>query len=47
MKIENNKIIECTESELYSYWLVRYDDIMSFPEYMERCKALGTVIIND
>lgn len=46
MKIENEKIIQATEDELYSYWLSRgWYDIYSFPEYMQRMKDAGCEVI--
>lgn len=46
MKIENDKIIQATEDELYSYWLTRgWDDVFSFPEYMQRMKNAGCEVI--
>ena len=46
MKIENDKIIQATEDELYSYWLSRgWDDIYPFPEYMQRMKDAGCEIV--
>ena len=45
MKIENGKIVEATESELYDYYLTRgWDDVMSFPEYLERMRSVGVVV---
>lgn len=44
MKIENGKIKECTENELFSFWLMHYSDIMSFNDYMRACKDHGTII---
>ena len=46
MKIENNKIIEATETELFNIYLKRgYDDLFSFDFYKRRCIDLGTKII--
>lgn len=44
MKIKNGKIAECTEAELFDYWLKRYAEIMSFTDYMRRCEAYGTLV---
>ena len=45
MKIENNKIIEATESELYSHWLKSgYENIYSFNEYLVACIKTGTKV---
>ena len=45
MTIHNNKIVEATESELFSVYLEReYDEIMSFPDYVLACKRNGTVV---
>ena len=46
MKIENGKIVEATEAELFDYWLERYSDIWSFYEYLFKMKKIG-VIINE
>ena len=47
MTITDGKITACTEAELYEYWLKRYDDIISFPDYMEHMKDLGVTITED
>lgn len=44
MKIKNGKIAECTEAELFEYWLKRYAEIMSFTDYMRHCEAYGTLV---
>lgn len=42
MKIELGHIVEATEVELMEYYLTRgWDDIMSFPDFLERMKASG------
>ena len=46
MKIENNKIVEITEDELFALYLRRgVDDIMDFNEYKMRMKNAGCVVI--
>lgn len=48
MKVEKGKIVECTEAELFEYYLTRgWDDIFSFPDYMRRCIENGTKVIAD
>lgn len=48
MKVQNYKIVEATENELFGIWLDRgLDDVMSFTDYKERCTRLGTRIIED
>lgn len=48
MKIENNKIIEATELELYDFYLTRdWDELYSFPEYKRLCEEQGTKIIKE
>lgn len=43
MRVENEIIVEATESELYKYWLKQdWCEIYSFPEYVELCKEHGT-----
>ena len=46
MKIENGKIVELTEGELYSLYISRgYDDCMDFNEYKYRMESAGCVIV--
>ena len=46
MTIENGKIVEATDSELFSYWLKSdWCEIMSYPDYKWRLKDLGCVIL--
>ena len=48
MKIENNMIVEATETELFCEWLKReFDDIMSFTQYKESMKRTGVKIIEN
>lgn len=48
MKVEDGKIKEITENELYDLWLRRgMDDIMSFTEYMMRFESAGTNVIHN
>lgn len=47
MKVENGKIVEATEEELFSRYLrAGMDDIMSFYTYMAICETHGTTITN-
>lgn len=48
MKIENNKIVEATENELFDNWLKSgLDDIIPFDTYLWKCEKNGTKIIKD
>ena len=48
MKVENNKIVEATEAELFDYYLQqRYDDIMTFTDYLYSMQRAGVKIIAD
>jgi hypothetical protein len=48
MKIENGKIVEATETELFAYYLKRgMDDIYPFQEYCWRMAGAGVNILND
>lgn len=48
MKIENNKIVECTEDELFEHYLkAGFDEIFPFTEYKEQCEAHGTKVIKE
>lgn len=45
MKVENGKIVEATEGELFSLYLDRgMDDIMDFHEYRRRMEAAGCAV---
>jgi hypothetical protein len=45
MKVENKKIVEITEAELFSLYLERnMDDIMDFNEYRYRMEKAGCVV---
>ena len=45
MKVENRKIVEITENELFHLYLDRgIDDIYSFPQYVEMFKKAGCVM---
>ena len=42
---DNNKIIECTESELFEYYLANcFDDLFSFSRFKELLIKKGTKI---
>ncbi len=46
MKIENSKIAEITEEELFTLYLKRgMDDIYSFAHYVEMFKKAGTLVL--
>lgn len=48
MKIENNKIVEVTESELFDLYLDRgMDDIMDFNEYKAKMQRAGCVVVEE
>ena len=45
MKIENGKIVEATENELFEYYLNRgYDDVMSFSDFLWSMRKAGVKI---
>ena len=47
MTIKNNKIVEATEDELFSYWLKQYSTIMDFTTYKRKMISLGVKIIEN
>lgn len=48
MKVENGKIVEATENEMFRHYLDHgFDDIFSFPDYLFRCQVAGTVILKE
>lgn len=48
MKIENGKIIEATEGELFILYLDRgYDDCMDFHEYLAKMSRAGCTVVEE
>ena len=48
MIIENGKIVELTEHELFNLYLARnMDDCMDFQEYRYRMENVGCMVTND
>ena len=48
MRIENGKIVELTEDELFNLYLKReMDDIMDFNEYKRRMKHAGCIVTEE
>ena len=48
MKLENGKIVEATEDELFGEYLGHcYDDFMSFNDYMYSMKLAGVKIVDE
>ena len=48
MKIQNSKIVEATENELYDYYLTRgWCDVYDFPPYKRLCKEQGTIVTDE
>ena len=48
MKVENDKIVEATESELYEYWYTHeLFERHSFNDYMLMCQDAGAKIVNE
>lgn len=47
MVIEKGKIVECTDEELYKYWLQVWSNILPYNEYKERCKGIGMKVIEN
>lgn len=44
MVVNNGKIVEASEEELYSFWLHHYSDIFDFDFFVKRCEELGTTV---
>ena len=46
MEVANGKIVVIDEDELFDLYLKRgMDDIYSFPDYVERFKRAGTLVL--
>ena len=48
MVVKQSKIVSCTNSELFKFYLDSgWDEVMDYNEYKRRCKDNGTTIIDD
>ena len=48
MKVKDGKIVEATENELFDVYLnAGWDDIYSFPDYLEKMRNSGVVVIKE
>lgn len=48
MKVEDNKIVEATEDELFDIYLKRgFDELFSFTDYVRACRRNGTHVIRE
>lgn len=48
MKVKNGKIVECTDNELFNWYLKNnWDDLYSYPDYKEKCIQHGTKITEE
>jgi hypothetical protein len=48
LKVENGRIVEATESELRICWLTKgFDDVFSFPDYLEKMQECGVNVIDE
>ena len=47
MIVENGKIVEATEDELYQHWLDNWDGLYSFDEYLRIIKNKWVKIIDN
>ena len=47
MKVEDGKIVEATENELFGLYLERgMDDVMDFHEYRRRMEHVGCKVVD-
>lgn len=48
MKVENGKIVEATENELFAQYLRSdWDELFSFPEYLALLKYQGVKVVDE
>ena len=47
MVIKNGKIVECTESELFVFWLRRWSSLIDYYSYKDQCKRNGVKIVQE
>lgn len=41
------KIVECTEAELFMYWLHNWSNFIDYYTYKHQCVELGTKILKE
>lgn len=44
MRIEHGRLIEATEDELQKEWADKYEEIMTFEEFVRLCERYGTAV---
>ena len=48
MTIQDGKIVEATDSELFEYYLTRdWDLVMSYQDYKRECKERGLKVVDE
>lgn len=47
MVVKDNKIVECTEAELFMFWLKRWSDVCDYYTYKKQCRENGVKIIQE
>lgn len=44
MVVKKNRIVECTEDELFMFWLKRWSDLFDYYSYKKQMIELGVKI---
>lgn len=47
MVIRDGKIVECTDEELFDYWIKRLDDAYPYEQFKFGCVMNGTKIVEE
>lgn len=47
MIIRDGKIAECTDAELFEYWIQQFEEIMPYEVYKAVCVHHGTRIVEE
>jgi hypothetical protein len=45
--IEDGRIAEASDPDLYLYWLRNFSDFMPYSDYKKKCMELGTKIVEE
>ena len=47
MIIENGRIVECTDAELFEHWMQHFDEVYSYWAYKDACIRKGTKVTEE
>jgi hypothetical protein len=47
MVVKDNKIVKCTEAELFIFWLKRWSNLIDYYTYKKMCQKQGTEVVDN